>query len=121
MARTALTKYTALGAFPSLPLGALAADLTMAAADITNKNSCVATGNDLIIAYNSGLSPYTVTITSAASPNTKRTGDITTYSIAAGAISVFGPFSKNGWMQTDGNLYFEANNAAVKFAVVALP
>ena len=120
MARTALTKYTALGAFPSLPLGATTADLTLAAADTVNKNQCAATGNDLIIAYNSGVSAYTVTVTSAAAANTKRTGDITTYSVAAGAISVFGPFSKNGWMQTDGNLYFEANNAAVKFAVVAL-
>ncbi|MBI2758794.1 MAG: hypothetical protein HYX49_08960 [Chloroflexi bacterium] len=120
MARTALTKYNALGAFPSLPLSATAADLTMAAADTVNKNQCVATGNDLIIVWNSGVSPYTVTVTSAPTPHTKRSGDITAYSVAAGVISVLGPFIKDGWMQTDGNLYFEANNAAVKFAVVAL-
>lgn len=117
--RTALTKNTVLGAYPSLPLTTTAADLTMQAADASNGNSVKSSGNDLIIAYNSGAGAYTLTISSVADRE-KRTGDIATYSIAAGAISVFGPFPRQGWMQPDGNLYMMASNASIMLAVLAL-
>lgn len=119
MARTALTKKTALGPYGSYTAGA--ATLSMQAADVANKNSFVCGPNDIVIAQNSGASPYTVTITSVADPITGRTGDITTYSLAAGDIAVFGPFRAPGWMQSDGSIYLEASNAAVKFAPVTIP
>lgn len=115
MARTVLAKQVATG-----PYGAAGLNLTLAAADTVNKQSCVANGNDLIIAQNTGVSPYTVTITSSADQY-GRTKDIAIESLAASEIHVFGPFSILGWQQTDGSLYFEASNAAVKFSVIKLP
>lgn len=118
MARTSLTKTTALGAYGSY--SANAADLTMAAADTSNLNQFTANGNDLVIAHNTGGSAYTITITSVADPF-NRTGDIATYSLGAGEYAIFGPFKAAGWQQSDGKIYLQASNAAVHFGVVALP
>lgn len=118
MPRVTLTKQVPLGPYPSLPVGAGTMTLTETAADITNKEQFVPSGDDLIIAHNTGLSARTITITSVVDER-KRTGDITTYSIAAGGIAVF-RITKPGWMQTDGRIYIEANNAEVKWAVVQL-
>lgn len=117
MARTTLTKTTIEGPFGDY--GAGEADLNLQAADITDKNQYKCSGNDIVIAYNSGISEYTVTITSAAD-RYGRTGDIATYALAAGDVAIFGPFVTHGWMQPDGYVYLEATNADVKFAVVAL-
>src|SRR5512139_124590 len=117
MARTTLTAKTLVGP-KSNGYTANAADLTMSAADVANKNQVVASGKDIVIAHNSGASPYTVTITSIADPNLGRTGDITTYAMAAGVYAVFGPFYTDGWRQTDGYVYFEASNASVKFGII---
>ncbi len=118
MARTTLTAKAALGnATNAYTAGA--ADLTMTAADVANKNEVVASGNDLVIAHNTGGVAYTVTITSVADPY-GRTGDIATYSLDAGDYVVFGPLKNEGWMQSNGKLYFEASNAGVKFGIVKL-
>jgi hypothetical protein len=118
MARVTLTKTTPLGAFGTY--SANAADVTLTAADTTDFNQFRASGNNLVIAQNTGGVAYTVTITSA--PINGRTGDIATYSIGAGEIAVFGPFlgNQNGWTQSDGFVYLQASNAAVKFAVIAI-
>ena len=115
MARTPLTKQV-----PTGPYGAAGLNMTMTAADVGNSNSCIANGGELIIANNTGASPYTVTITSYADQY-GRVKDITTESLAAGEIHVFGPFALAGWRQTDGYLYFQASNASVKFSVIQLP
>jgi hypothetical protein len=118
MTRATITPFTALGAYGTY--GAGLADFTLTAANVSDKNMCVASNNDLIIAYNSDVTnPYTVTISSVAD-TFGRTGDITSYSLAAGDYVAFGPFRNVGWKQSDGKLYFEANNAAIKFAVIAL-
>lgn len=117
MARTSLTKTTALGGYGSY--AADAADLTMEAADVTNGNQFVASGNDLVIAHNTGASAATITIRSVADPY-GRTGDIS-YSLGAGEYAVFGPFPCLGWQQSDGKIYLEASSADVKFGVLALP
>ena len=121
MARQTLTKVSALGTFPTLPLTANSVDLTFVAADATNKEQFVSSGKDLVLAYNSGVSTRTVTFTSVAHPKTGRTGDITTYSMQAGEYAVFGPFEREGWQQADGNIYMEASHADVKWIVIALP
>jgi len=118
MARATLTALAALGAYGTY--GANAADLAMTAANTSDKNEVVATNNDLIIAHNTGASAYTITINSVADPSYGRTGDITAFSLGAGEYAAFGPFKNAGWKQADGKLYFEANNAAVKFGIVAL-
>ena len=110
---------TALGPYGDYST-ANAADLTMAAADVGNGNQFASSGRDLLVAYNSGGSPYYVTVSSVADPY-GRTGDITQYDVGAGEYAVFGPFKRPGWIQTDGYVYVDAENAAVYLGVVALP
>lgn len=119
MARTTLTRTTPVGSYPTLPVSADALDAVFTAADVSNKNQFKPTGKDLLLAWNSGASPYTFTLTSAADER-NRTGDVSSYSLAAGDIAVIGPLELQGWRQTDGYVYLEASNAAVKFAVVSL-
>jgi len=106
------------GPWPTLQPTADSLDLTFTAADASNLNQFVASGDDLIIAWNSGASPYTITITSVVDEK-KRTGDITAYSLAAGDIAAF-RIKNDGWRQSDGYIYLQASNASVKFAVMAL-
>lgn len=119
MARTTITAQTPKGPYVTLQPSATSLDLTMTAADITNKNQTLLNGSLLLIAQNSGASPYTITLTSVADSRL-RTGDITTYSLAAGVISCYYINNTEGWLQADGYLYFEASNASVKFAVIKL-
>lgn len=119
MARLTLTPMTPKGSFPALPLTADASDLVFAVAGTyTDGEGWLNTGREILIAYNSGASPYTVTITSVAYLG--RTGDITTYSLSAGEFAVFGPFDPKGWNQADGMVYVVGSNASVKFAVIQL-
>lgn len=121
MPRQTLPKLIVGGNYPSLPLTANSADLPMTAADVVNKEQFVATGKDLTIAHNTGISTRTITITSVADPKNRRSGDITTYSLGAGEYAAFGPFEREGWMQSDGNIYLEASHADIKFGIVTLP
>jgi len=115
MARTVLTVTNV----PSPYAGASAA-VTMTAADTTNKNSFPLTGREIVIAQNTGASSRTVTITSV-DDRYGRSEDIAAESIAAGAIQVYGPgLALEGWQQTDGSLYLEANHAEVKFGILRL-
>lgn len=115
MPRTTLTTTTAPGSNNYAGVA-----LTMTAADTGNLNEFVASGKDLIVAHNTGASGYTITVTSVADPY-GRTKDISAVSIAAGVYMVFGPMELTGWVQTDGKVYLQANNAAVKFGIVRLP
>lgn len=119
MPRAALTKTTAKGPYPTLPISAGALSVTMTAANVDDKNEFSPSGDDLILVHNTGASPYTVTVTSAPDPQ-NRTGDVATYSVAAGVIAAFRVKSL-GWVQADGKVYLEANNADVKFGIIALP
>lgn len=114
MPRTTLTKSTAGGSYNHAGV-----TLTMTAADTSNYNQFTATGNDLLIIHNTGGSDYTFTVTSTADAY-GRTKDITTETIAAGAYKIVGPLQITGWQQTDGKIYLQASNAAVKFGIVAL-
>lgn len=115
MPRTALTVTT----IPS-PYGGAGVAVTMDAADTSNQNRVPLTGREIIIAQNTGGAPYTVTVTSV-DDRYGRSEDISAESIAAGAIRVYGVgLALEGWQQTDGNLYLQASNAAVKFGVLKL-
>lgn len=115
MARTDLTKTDAPGSYADAGVA-----LTIAAADVANKNQFVAEGADLIIAHNTGASERSITITSSPDPY-GRSGDIDSEAIAAGAISIYGPLKVAGWIQSDGKIYLEADNAEVEFGVIKLP
>lgn len=114
MARTTLTKSTAPGS-----TNYTGTTLTMTAADTSNQNQFVASGNDLVVAHNTGLSSRTITITSVADPY-GRTKDVSAVTITAGAYMIFGPLYLTGWQQTDGKVYLEANHAEIKFGIVQL-
>lgn len=119
MARATLTRTTPLGPYPTLQPAANALDLTMTAADVSNLNQILLDGPILVIAQNTDSVDRTVTITSAADPQ-KRTGDITTYTISADDILVLKIDQVAGWVQSDGYLYLQASNAAVRLGAIRL-
>lgn len=115
MARQTLTKTTSPSPNPTAGVA-----VTMTAADTTNHEQIALTGREVLLIQNTGASSHTYTITSVADPY-GRTGDISTQTIAAGAIHVLGPFGLQGWQQTNGFLYLQANDAEVKYGVITLP
>lgn len=120
MARTVLNRTTLLGSNGNYN-SANVADVTMTAAtgsSGSNGNYFVATGRDIILVQNTGGTAATVTVTSAPDP-WGRTRDITTYSLAAGAIAAFGPLEQLGWVQSSGQVYLEASTNTVKFGILS--
>lgn len=116
MPRITIAGSQLAGAYPTAGTA-----FTFTAADTTDQNRTVFTGKEILIAYNSGATPHTVTITSVAN-RFGRLGTIAAESIAAGAYRHFGPFTNaEGWKQSDGYLYYEANDPEVLFAVLKLP
>lgn len=115
----ALTPVTIIGPFAAVSAGA--ADFTWTAGD-TGTDTFACTGREILLAYNSGGSPYTITITSV-DDQFGRSEDITAYSLAAGDYAVFGVGLTNspGWKQTNGTIIVDVENAAVKWAVLKLP
>ncbi len=77
-------------------------------------------GRELVLVQNSDSGGHTITFTSVAD-GFNRLGTITTYAIAAGLFSMFGPFPAPGWRQTTGVIFVNADDATVKIAVVQLP
>ena len=121
MTRLALTPQTLLGAYPTLPLAANAADVTFTAAGASFADGAKfpVTGGEILLVKNGEQSAQTVTITSVIDER-KRTGTITAYSIGAGEMAAFGPFQPEGWMQADGQVYIAASADDVSFAVLRL-
>lgn len=121
MPRTALTPQTIPTPWAGSAANSL--DFTFAAGDVANKNYFTCTGREIILAYNSdGVNPYTFTVTSVDDED-NRSEDITTYSLAAGEYAMVGVGLTNakGFKQTNGQIYLEAANAAIKFAILRLP
>lgn len=121
MARLALTPQTLPGSYPALPLSANSVDVTFTAAGASFADGAgfPLTGGEILLVKNANVSAQTVTISSVAD-DLKRTGDISTYSIGASEIAVFGPFELKGWRQADGKLYIAASATDVQFAVLKL-
>ena len=116
--RTTLVKTIAPGAYAGAGIA-----VTLAAADVANGNRFVASGRDLLIAYQSGTTLRNITINSVADPY-GRTGDITGDDLPADAnsIRVYGPFPCLGWKQVGSTyIHLEADNAEALFGVVQLP
>lgn len=117
MPRTALTAQTLKAATDTVAPTAGQLDLVMTAADVANSNAVPFTGKEILLMNNTDVGAQTITITSA--PDLLgRTRDIAAYSMAAGKISAFDANTLQGWLQADGNLYFQASSALVKFAVL---
>ena len=118
--RTSVTPITPKGPYPgTVNAGDLA--LTFTAADTTNLNSFTATGTEVLIIQNSDAASQTITLTTKPD-SFGRSADISTYSMAAGTFAVFNFRNANtGWVQSDGNIYFQASTTTVKFAVIRVP
>jgi hypothetical protein len=115
MARTVLTAVLTNGPYPTE--GVL---ITPVAADTSNQNRVLLTGRQVLFARNSGASTRTITITSVGDSVEGRLGTITAENILAGQVKLYGPFATDGWRQTDGYLWFEANHAEVLFWIVTV-
>lgn len=113
MPRQNVAKTASVGRYPLAAGGAV---LAWTAADTSNHEQVTMTGDEVFLVHNTGATSHTYTITSTADPY-GRTGDISGVTIAAGAIHGIGPLGIEGWRQTDGKLYFQANHAEVKWAV----
>lgn len=113
MARQSHTAVPGTGQYPTAPF-----TLTQTAADATNYEQTAHTGREVIIFENSGATLRNITITSVAD-NRNRTGDVT-FTLAAGAFKAIGPLGIEGWRQTDGNLYFQADHADVLISVIRI-
>lgn len=112
---------TPLGPYPTLPVAALALDLTWQAADTSNLNQfLLGQGKYIILARNThATTSFTLTLTSAPD-DFKRSGDITTYSIAAGKQIAFLVDKQAGWVQSDGMFYLAGSGASIEFCIIKL-
>jgi hypothetical protein len=115
----ALTPVTIKGPFTAI--AADGADFTFAAGS-TGTDTFACDGRQILLAYNSGAAPYTITITSVDDEK-GRSEDIGPYTLAAGDYAVFGVGLTNavGWKQTNGTIIVDVENVAVKWAVLTLP
>ena len=93
--------------------------VNFSAADVGNSNEFIYTGKEILLVTNSGMSPYTVTFSSAPDEH-GRSSDISAYSVPAGETHQFS-FRQGsaGWLQSDGHVYFAGSNAALLFAIIA--
>ena len=118
MARTAITTAAIRNLVPQhTTVGAGDADIDVEAGDDANGNETDCAGGDLVIVENTDASPQTVTFT-AAPDEIGRAGAITDYSLAAGAVAIFGPFTTAGWRQNDGKLYIDVSDPLVFVGVL---
>lgn len=122
MPRTAVTPFTPLGPYPAGgTVSALALDVAWTAADVGNSNKCIYTGKEVLLVWNTDASGHHFTLTSEPDEH-GRSADITSYAIAAATVSMFNlRAGLAGWLQADGNFYFSADNALVKFAIAIIP
>ncbi len=120
MPKTTINRITPVGPYPAtVPANSL--DIAFTAADVANGNQVKITGRELLLVKNSDpANPYTFTLDSVPD-GCNREGDITAYSLAAGEYAAFWLGSITGWRQVDGYLYLNANNAAILFAIIAIP
>ncbi len=92
-------------------------DKTFATADITNGNAFLATGEDVLIIYNSDAAPHNVTVYSAVD-SFGRYADFT-YVVGAGVYSFVNIVPASLYTQAGTNqVQFKASSALVEFLAV---
>lgn len=117
--RTTINPFSPAAILSGAP-AADALDATFTAIDTSNGNQTLNNGQLMLIFYNSHASTaYTFTVSTVAD-DLGRTGDITTYSLAAGEYAVVGPIPTKGYTQSNGYIYYTASNAAIKVLPVQL-
>ena len=121
MAATVITVQQLISPFPVTPLTASSADIVFTALTVTEGDTFVCTGREVILIKN-GTGTNTLTISSADDAQ-GRTEDITSYSIAAGLFAAFGVGLTNnpGYKTSGGLIKMTPSSAELKCAVVRLP
>ena len=117
---TVLTVQSVLAPFAAV--GAGTADFTFAAGTITDGDTFVCTGREVLLVNNTNVGAQTITITSVDDEK-GRSEDITAYSMAAGDFAVFGVglTTSKGWKSSAGTVRITVSSADVKVAVLRLP
>ena len=117
---TVFTAQTIKGPFDTI--AADGADITFTAAS-AGADTFISTGRDIILVRNTGAGARTVTISSVVDEK-NRSGDITTYSLAAGEFAAFGCGLTNspGWKNTStGAITITGSHAEITIAILRLP
>jgi hypothetical protein len=118
-APTVLTVQNIKGPFETI--AANGADFTFAAGTITDGDTFVCTGREILLVKN-GTGTNTITITSVDDEK-GRAEDITTYSLATTEHAVFGVGLTNsqGWKSSAGTVRITVSSVEVSVAVLRLP
>ena len=122
MSRTNIATQTPVGPYPAggaVSPGALKVNFT--AADVSNHNEFMYSGKEILLVTNTDSASHNVTFTSAPDEH-GRSGDIATYAVPAGETHCF-DFRQGaaGWLQSDGHVYFQGDNALLLFAILTIP
>lgn len=122
MAVLVLTPVQMPAKYPTLQPAANSLDVafTPAGADFADGAEFTLTGREILLVHNANAAAKTVTVTSVADPVTKRTGDITAYSVGIGEYAVFPQFQMLGWANSSGKIHIAASAADVEFLVLRL-
>lgn len=117
---TAITVQTIKAPFAAI--SANGADYTYAAGTVTDGDTFVCTGREILLVKNDNVAAKYITIVSV-DDETNRSENITQYSIGAGEFAVFGVGLTNskGWKSTAGTIRITVEHADVKVAVLRLP
>ncbi len=108
-----LAKTTLLG-----PWSQVGVAVTMTASAGAGGDTFAASGDMILIAWNSGATPRTITITSQPDPATGRSGDVTAQALAAGEFRAF-RLLPLGWSNA-GSIAIATSHAEVKIAILQM-
>lgn len=115
MTRTVLPQTALAAAFDAVPCSAL----TYTPADASNGNRFVTNGQQICLVRNVSGTSKTITVSSVADPY-GRVQDLTTHSIAAGAVHLLPRFPATGWKQADGHIWVTGSTVDIEFCVIDL-
>lgn len=129
MAATQVFTTPIIGPYTTTPVTATGLDVAFTAADPTNGNYFnVDTPNgDVLIVWNTDSSSHHFTLSSVVDSPFDRTGDITSYVVGAGIISMYNlecgvsgtaDTAVVGWSNNFGQILFSADSALIKFAII---
>lgn len=119
MPRVTITAQAVQGPYPTLPVAVNSLDIAMTAADVANKQQTPMTGGPIIVVMQNKHATLAKNVTFTSAPDSKkRVGDITNYLLQVEDIAMHIFNSTEGWRQADGMLYFEGDDALIKFAVI---
>ena len=101
---------------------ALGFDFPFVASTLTDGDTFVCTGREILLVYNSSGGALTITVTSV-SDEKGRAGDVSAYSVGAGLYSAIpvGLTNSKGWKSTAGTIRITCSAVTLKVAVLRLP